>query len=258
MVVQYLLEICHPTFFKEKPLNAKDLPDSPEYKFEVAAGVKFNLQSIGFSRNKHFEVKLAEPLHGYTNWFVFQGHAFVIPCDRSELLKPQVGMVRLNVPYFSQLDNRENPTGSCNVTSVAMCLAYFGGKPSNSEVQLEDELYRYMESKKLNRHSAQDLAKVVRDYGRSDEFSPCTSIKDVQDWLRKGFPCIIHGFFTSFGHILVVVGFDAEGFFVHDPYGEWTAQGYDTARSGAYLHYSYSLIKRLCMPDGEFWVHRIS
>lgn len=256
--MSYLLEIYHPTFLKEKPLNAKDLPDSPEYKVEVPAGAKFNLQSVGFSRNKHLEIKLVEPLHGYTNWFVFQGHAFVLPRDRSELLKPQVGMVRLNVPYFSQLDNRENPTGSCNVTSVAMCLAYFGVNPSNPEIQLEDEIYRYMEKEGLNRHSPLDLAKVVRDYGRTDEFSPNTSFKDVQSWLKKGFPCIVHGFFTSFGHILVIVGFDTDGFVIHDPYGEWMAQGYDTTRSGSYLHYSYSLIKRLCMPDGEFWVHRIS
>ncbi|NEN93768.1 MAG: peptidoglycan-binding protein, partial [Okeania sp. SIO3H1] len=28
--------------------------------------------------------------------------------------------------------------------------------------------------------------------------------------------------------------------------------------SGAYLHYSYRLIRNVCMPDGSFWVHFIS
>lgn len=32
----------------------------------------------------------------------------------------------LKVPYFSQLDNKYVPGGTCNVTSVAMCLAYRG------------------------------------------------------------------------------------------------------------------------------------
>ncbi|WP_293282361.1 C39 family peptidase [Microcoleus sp. PH2017_36_ELK_O_B] len=34
--------------------------------------------------------------------------------------------VKLDVPYLSQLDNKRNPTGSCNVTSVAMCLLWGG------------------------------------------------------------------------------------------------------------------------------------
>jgi len=55
-----------------------------------------------------------------------------------------------------------------------------------------------------------------------------------------------------------VVGYDSEGFFIHDPYGEWFEIGYDTEASGAYLHYNYRLIRRICMPDGKFWVHFIS
>jgi hypothetical protein len=54
------------------------------------------------------------------------------------------------------------------------------------------------------------------------------------------------------------VGFDSKGFLVHDPYGEWFESGYDTSTSGAYLHYSYDLIQRTCIPDGQFWVHHIS
>ena len=34
--------------------------------------------------------------------------------------------VELNVPYFCQWDNALYPGGSCNLTSAAMVLEYFG------------------------------------------------------------------------------------------------------------------------------------
>lgn len=166
--------------------------------------------------------------------------------------------VKLDVPYLSQLDNNLNPTGACNVTSVAMCLLWGGVTPQSKEVQLEDELYRYMESRRLSRHNPQDLATVVRDYGLNDNYTAIGTIDAVKRHLDAGNPCITHGYFTSFGHIIVLVGYDDDGFWVHDPYGEWFYDGYDTSISGAYLHYSYSLIQRVCIPDGLFWVHFIS
>jgi len=54
------------------------------------------------------------------------------------------------------------------------------------------------------------------------------------------------------------VGYDEYGFIVHDPYGEWFSSGYRTDLSGSYLNYSYLLIRRVCIPDGSFWVHFIS
>lgn len=60
--------------------------------------------------------------------------------------------IKLDVPYRSQLDNEVNPTGACNVTSVAMCLLWGGVTLQCQEVQLEDELYGYMEKRNLNRH----------------------------------------------------------------------------------------------------------
>lgn len=165
---------------------------------------------------------------------------------------------RLDIPFKSQLDNADNPMGACNVTSVAMCLAWGGVTPRSQNIQLEDEVYRYMEGRHLNRHSPQDLATVVRDYGLNDNFTATASIDAAKAHLSAGNPCITHGYFTDFGHIIVLVGYDERGFLVHDPYGEWFEAGYDTTASGAYLHYSYALIKRVCIPDGLFWVHFIS
>ena len=57
--------------------------------------------------------------------------------------------VNLPVPYLSQLDHKYRPSGTCNVTSVAMCLMYFGIKPETKEPQLEDELFLHMEQRWL-------------------------------------------------------------------------------------------------------------
>lgn len=166
--------------------------------------------------------------------------------------------ITLDVPFKSQLDNFENPYGACNVTSIAMCLAYFGAKSKNPKIQLEDELYHYMEQKGLSRHSPYDLATVVRNYGYRDNYTSAGNIEMARDHLAAGAPCVIHGWFTDSGHIIVLKGFDDKGFRVHDPYGEYWESGYDTAASGANLHYSYKLIRETCMQDGYLWLHRIS
>jgi hypothetical protein len=167
-----------------------------------------------------------------------------------------------NFPYFSQLDNLNNPSGSCNVTAIAMCLHYLGIKPPRSG-QLEDEMYEKMIAMGLNRHDPLHLKRLAESYpGIKDEFTNTGTLEDIRHALDEGKPCVIHGYFTSFGHIVVVVGYHDTGLIVHDPYGEWFESGYDTATSGEGLHYSYGMISRLCSPESvqsprDIWLHRI-
>ncbi|MGC9423858.1 C39 family peptidase [Vibrio sp.] len=164
-------------------------------------------------------------------------------------------MKTLEVPYKSQLDNEFNPGGACNVTSLAMCLEYLGARRKTDLEQFEDELYSYAENNGYSRHSPYDLTQIARDYGVDSHFEISGNIENIKRWIDGGNPNIIHGYFTDFGHIIVVVGYDEKGFVVHDPYGEWFASGYRNDLSGAYLHYSYNLIRRVCMPDGNLWTH---
>ncbi len=216
------------------------------------------MQSYGIERD-HVKIALAkDSFKGFNTWYAFGGHIQIIKDGTVAFPKPRPRTVKLTIPYKSQLDNEENPTGSCNVTSLAMCLEFLGAKRKTSSGQFEDELYRYAEDHGLSRHDPHDLAMLVEAYGCRDDFRANATIEQVQNWLADGKPIVTHGYFTSFGHIVVITGFDDTGFIVHDPYGEWTSSGYRTDLSGKYLHYSYRMIKTVCIPDGSFWVHFLS
>jgi uncharacterized protein YvpB len=267
------ITIKQDTVFKARPLQSSSLPETE--KQLVASGKSFKLIDVEPSARKHVRVTLRNDafpkLHENGEvkpskiWYAFSEHVTIYnPKDKASDTAPTTppkgppASVKLNVPYKSQLDNWYNPTGSCNVTSIAMCLQFLGLPRRDNIGQYEDELYEYAIYRGLSRHNPYDLAKIVRDYGGKDEFRENATIDEVKAWLVKGNPAVIHGYFTSFGHIIVVVGYNETGFVVHDPYGEWFSSGYRTDLSGAYKTYSYNLIRRTCIPDGNFWVHFIS
>jgi uncharacterized protein YvpB len=168
----------------------------------------------------------------------------------------------LEVPYRSQRDNVQNPSGSCNVTSIAMCLLFLGMKDPPG-VQLEDDLYQKMEQRGWDRHDPQAMKNLIESFqGYRDIFRVDGSFNNIRSSIDAGNPVIIHGYFTVSGHIVVVCGYDEKGFIINDPYGEWFSTGYDTSRSGKMLRYSYGMMAHTCSPESEAdpkncWYHTI-
>ncbi len=124
-----------------------------------------------------------------------------------------------DVPYFYQYANSYSPGSSCQNTSAAMVLAWLGwsGDP--------DDLTAYWGTQ-----YAQTPAGLAAMFnaeagwgGIGDRLQAHTSgsIDGMKRLLDAGLPVIIHGYFTSYGHVVVVLGYDSGGYWVNDPAGTW-------------------------------------
>jgi len=262
-----LMEAIPSTFLKKENLESTELP--PHQLVAVESGRQWKFEALLEQQGQSLHVRLA---YGAGEWWIYGPHwrqAGSTPSGAAPeagalpmVPTPAGGEHDLAVPYLSQLDNTYNPYGSCNVTSVAMCL-YYLGMPRREGTQLEDELYLKMESLGRSRHNPYDLKYLIETYpGYKDVFRENGSFADIRSAIDAGHPVIVHGYFTSFGHIVVIRGYDDTGFLVNDPYGEWFSTGYDNSRSGERLHYSHDLIARTCSPESRgnpahIWLHTV-
>ena len=282
------------TVFKQYAIDSGKL--APQDRTNIAAGRSFEIHSWKPAGPFHWKIALINQFLGdppRNTWYVFAPHIQLIDSQGStpplptapktfptpiQTPNPKLSPLptpapatpapsfrlpdskRLSVPYHSQLNNADNPRGACNVTCFAMVMSYFKIPRKTNAVQLDDELYRYMDNNGLSRHEPQDLSKLAEAYGLRNELTLRGRATDIRRAIAEGKPCIIHGYFTSFGHIVTVIGYDKNGFIVNDPFGEWTANGYIEGPYGGGLHYSNNLIQGTCSPEGPdyMWLHRLS
>ncbi|MER3435640.1 MAG: peptidoglycan-binding protein [Leptolyngbya sp. ERB_1_1] len=252
------VKILVDTVLKQQPIESAKLPD--DQKQSIKAGTILTINSFTPVAD-HLKVVLSDKtFQGKNTWFVFQRHAAIL--SDGKISFPTA--TRLAVPYLDQLDNSDNPYGTCNVTSLAMVLSYFRVPPRNPSIRFPDELDRYCSDNNLDRHEPDALAQVAQAYGCDDRFSKTASFEQIKEWLIQGNPAIVHGYFTPSGHIICIIGYNEKGFVVNDPYGELMYSSnpsdshYDIYTTGAGLTYSYNLMYQTCCGDNEMWVHFVS
>jgi hypothetical protein len=122
--------------------------------------------------------------------------------------------VNLDVPYFYQYDNRYEPGSTCGITSTAMALNWW--LPSHTT---PDELYE--DYGKAQAQSPSGIAAIYRAEGLSSSYSTTGTRADIVAHLDAGRPVVVHGYWTSAGHIAVIVGYDDADWIVNDPAGDW-------------------------------------
>ena len=168
---------------------------------------------------------------------------------------------KVDMPWFSQRDNHHAPSGTCNVTCLAMVLSRLGVVPRQAGKQLEDELFEDLESPEgqayfrktyawadqqgLNARNVHGmLTWLAERYGRTARRDANADWSDVVRWAQRGRPTIISGRFTGSGHIICLVGETLRGdALVHDPWGDWE-RGYAPGHhDGAYRIYGQDRIR---------------
>lgn len=135
--------------------------------------------------------------------------------------------VNLNVPYYSQRDNQIDALGTCGATSSAMCLSYFGVADPGPMTQYEDDVKREFDRLGFDHHAPAGIKRLLEHMHLRDELLLDARLSDITAALDQSKVCILHGYFTVHGHIIVIRGYDSNGnFIVNDPNGEWQFGGY--------------------------------
>ena len=169
------------------------------------------------------------------------------------------------LPYFYQYANQLFPGASCQNTSIAMVLAGFGWRGLPDDVTHE-----------FGKDFAQSPAGLAQVFntlaaraGLSQRVTAVTNgtLADLRAQLDKGSPAIVHGYFTGYGHVVVVTGYDARGYFVNDPAGTWSQSfkgGYPHGwepSAGDGIYYRKAEFERAIATDGwaslPLWYHRL-
>jgi len=251
------LTIRQPTVLKRLPTDATRLSSAD--KITLPLGRVYGVDSyVTELETKHLRVALTEEIPGYGNTgYLYPGHIWLRQGGKTIDIFPQLPKrIELNVPYFSQRDNPRYYWSTCNVTSIAMVLYYYGVRPQYS-YQLEDEmlqwiLSRYGEGAQTD-HSV--LTQLIRAYGFESTFSTTRKWGEIDQEIAAGRPVILAGDFTATGHILTVIGYRPEGLIVNDPWGN-ALTGY-TDTEGRKLMYPNAYLNDVCGPSGNIWAHFI-
>lgn len=135
--------------------------------------------------------------------------------------------INYDVPYFNQENNLIEGWRSCGATSAAMCLKYFGVPDLGPMPQYEDDVKKRFDRLGIAHTTPGGIRRLIEGLGLIDNLTLQGRLSDITRALDSGEICILHGFWTIPGHILVIRGYNDNGdFFVNDPAGEWFYTGY--------------------------------
>lgn len=252
------VRIIAATLFKLRPVDSANLKATE--MVQVPKDAVYSISSYAPADRGHTQVTLTQALPPVgTVGFFFSAHVQMQKGGKPVMVVSD--RVELDVPYFSQRDNTFRPETTCNVTSIAMVLAYYGVKPKNPNEQLEDELFRWVRANygagSETKHDV--LVKLVTAYGFRDSYATNRNWEQVKAELNNQRPVVVGGYFTHSGHIVCIIGYTPSGYIVNDPYGN-ALTGYRD-RNGKRVFYDNDYMERMCDPEpgsGHIWAHFIS
>jgi uncharacterized protein YvpB len=141
------------------------------------------------------------------------------PEEQTEPIESDPPVDVSDVPYFFQYDNALYPGSSCQNTSVAMVLAHLGwsGRPDDITASWGKD---YAQRPHNLSHMFNAIA-TEEGLGGALQTTTNGTLEGLRSTLQEGYIVIIHGYFTSYGHVLVVTGYDGSFYTTNDPAGVW-------------------------------------
>ena len=160
----------------------------------------------------------------------------------------------LPVIYMSQRDNYRDASRTCFSSSCAMMLKFL--KPSS--IKNDDDYIRTVFSFGDSTDSSIQLV-ALRHYGLTAKFVTNGSRALIKKQIDAGKPVPVgflhHGTVKSpqgGGHWLCIIGYDSQGYWVHDPWGECDlTTGVYKSTNGKKLHYKFATFEPRWLVEGQ-------
>jgi lysozyme len=223
------------TILKKEPIPSEKLKDVE--KVSVSTGKTYTIVWQGNVVDNHVKVSLDNDAG---NWYVFVPHWSGLGLnDNTSSSKI------LNVPYYSQRDNKPNGNDldyrTCFSSSCAMLAKYL--KPSSIT---GDDDYISKRQKFGDTTDAAAHVKCLNSLGIPAKFIQNGNLDTLRNQINKGIPVpigVLHKGSSSApsggGHWIIVIGYDDKGFFVNDPWGDLdNASGTYVSTNGKQIHWS--------------------
>jgi uncharacterized protein YvpB len=257
------ISILEDTWLKTSLDQANQLDESQ--LCELKKGSVFVVNSIvADDSSNHFLVTLNESPKNcqFKKGYVYGVHISfsgqVTSGSQTSSLSGSSNANTLTMPYYYyQWHNQAAPPGaSCGITSAAMLLGFLLKKEITP-----DQIFRHYGTHTKGQ-SPEGLAAIYKDFGvKSSGSSRFGSFEAIKKHIDNQEPVVVHGYFTA-GHIILIVGYNQEGFVVYDPAGDWTRTVYggypnapndSTAGKGAV--YTYDQMKAAIVErDNSLWM----
>ncbi len=167
-----------------------------------------------------------------------------------------------DVPYFHQQSNRINPSGSCQNTCIAMVLKYYGADDITPDM-ISAKWGTYVAQTTGGLESIFNEEAALRGLTVRDQSTETGLLRELHALLDVGRPVIVHGGFSSVGHLMVLVGYDERFYYAMDPASQWTERlngGFihtDDPHIGRYTRYGRDAVENAIVSRGFIRLHQI-
>ena len=233
------------------------------YRFAESAN-----QGSGFSHqinfNKTGKRVISARAYDEQNRWLIQKSITVTITDNNPAPGSQGGNLAGKLPYFYQYNNKYSPGASCQNTSMAMVLKYYGWNGTPDTI-----------TARFGKNSAQSPAglasifnQLASEMGSSRRLRAHTDgrVSNIRALLGQGKPVIVHGYFTGSGHVIVLTGYNGSHYTANDPAGRWNQAfkgGYSGgSSSGRAIKYSAAALEKAIVSTNGYnsvpiWYHEV-